>query len=86
MKKQVATIATALAIVIAVPVADATAVTLPGPSAHASCTYARIVGQRKCIAAGQFCKHTASANRDYHKYGYNCGKRDARGNYHLVRY
>jgi hypothetical protein len=56
------------------------------PVAHASCTRARILGKRKCIARGQFCTHSRRANRDYHRYGLHCGKRDANGNYHLVYY
>jgi hypothetical protein len=54
------------------------------PVAHAACTSAKILGKKKCIAKGQFCTHTASANRDYHRYGYHCGKRDRNGRYHLV--
>jgi hypothetical protein len=54
--------------------------------AHASCTRARILGASKCIARGQFCVHSRRANRDYHRYGLHCGKRDIRGNYHLVYY
>lgn len=64
----------------------AVASTPTAPVAHASCSYHKIVGVRKCIAAGQFCQHTARANRDYHKYGYHCGKRDANGRYHLTYY
>jgi hypothetical protein len=51
---------------------------------HAACKQAVIEGKHKCIARGQFCRHTKKANRDYHKYGYHCGKRDANGRYHLV--
>jgi hypothetical protein len=86
MKKHLAALGAALVLVGVAPAGSSIAATSPTPSAHASCVSARIVGQRKCIAAGQFCKHTARANRDYHKYGYHCGKRDARGNYHLVYY
>jgi hypothetical protein len=74
----------AVSLIGAVPATGA-AVASPGsPSAHAACTYHRIVGKRKCIAAGQYCIHTRRANRDYHKYGLHCGKRDRRGSYHLV--
>jgi uncharacterized membrane protein len=51
---------------------------------HAACTSAVIEGKHKCIARGQYCRHTKKANRDYHKYGYHCGKRDKNGRYHLV--
>ena len=54
------------------------------PQAVIACKPATIVGQRKCIAAGQYCQHSSRANRDYHRYGYNCGKRDYRGRYHLT--
>jgi hypothetical protein len=57
-----------------------------GPTAQAACVRATIVGQRKCIARGQFCIHTTRANRDYHRYGYHCGRRDYTGRYHLVYY
>ena len=70
-----------LVVVALIPAAQAPA---DPPVAHAACKSAVIVGQRKCIAAGQYCKHTARANRDYHRYGYHCGKRDRRGSYHLV--
>ena len=53
-------------------------------SAQAACRSAVIAGQSKCIARGQYCKHTRRANRDYRRYGYHCGKRDRRGSYHLV--
>jgi uncharacterized membrane protein len=54
------------------------------PTVHAACTSAVIEGKHKCIARGQYCRHTKKANRDYHKYGYHCGKRDKNGRYHLV--
>jgi hypothetical protein len=56
------------------------------PSAHAACTRAIIVGQSRCIQRGQYCRHTVRANRDYHRYGYHCGRIDRRGSYHLVYY
>ena len=73
----------ALAIAAAVPVAEAPAQS-DSPTAQASCERAIILGQRKCIARGQYCTHTSRANRDYRRYGYYCGKRDSRGSYHLV--
>jgi hypothetical protein len=74
-----------LAAASATPVAQAPA-RPASPTAHASCKRAIIVHQHKCIARGQFCKHTRRANRDYHRYGYHCGKRDRNGRYHLVYY
>jgi hypothetical protein len=53
------------------------------PIAHIACTRATVKGQSKCIARGQFCAHDARAQRDYHRYGLSCSKRDARGNWHL---
>jgi len=53
-------------------------------TAHAACEQAVILGKHKCIAKGQYCTHSKKANRDYHKYGYHCGKRDKNGRYHLV--
>ena len=41
-----------------------------------------IGGQQKCLRRGEFCAHRY--NRQYHRYGYSCVKRDARGNYHLT--
>jgi hypothetical protein len=66
-------------------ISAAPAVSRPAsPIAHAACTNATIEGDRRCIARGQYCRHSRRANRDYHRYGYHCGKRDARGSYHLV--
>jgi hypothetical protein len=86
MKRKIAGFTAALALVAAAPGSPATADTSADGTgtAHAACTYHRIAGQRKCIAAGQYCQHTRRANRDYHRYGYHCGKRDSRGNFHLV--
>jgi hypothetical protein len=81
---------TSLAVVALLAFAGAANAAAPAssssPVAHAACTSARILGQSKCIARGQFCTHSRRANRDYHRYGLHCGKRDARGNYHLVYY
>ena len=68
----------------AVPAGQAAANSTDQATAHAACTYHRVLGQRKCLAAGEFCVHSRRANRDYHRAGYHCGKRDRRGNYHLV--
>jgi predicted outer membrane protein len=80
MKKRTVAIAAALALVGAAPVTSANG---SSPTAHASCTQARIAGQSKCIARGQFCSRTARAMRDYRRYGYSCTKRDRNGRYHL---
>jgi uncharacterized membrane protein len=75
----------ALSVAVAAPVAAASAQT-GIPSAQVACKSATIVGKHKCIARGQFCKHTSRANKDYHRYGYHCGKRDRNGRYHLKYY
>jgi hypothetical protein len=66
---------------VAAPSVSQGAATAP---VHAACKSAVIEGKHKCIARGQFCRHTKKANHDYHKYGYHCGKRDKNGRYHLV--
>jgi hypothetical protein len=44
--------------------------------------HAVISGAHKCLRRGQFCAR--SADRQYHRYGFHCHKRDSRGNYHLT--
>jgi hypothetical protein len=53
-----------------------------GPDAHAACTHATIDGKSKCIARGQFCKHSVASQ--YRKYGYKCNKKDRNGRWHLT--
>jgi hypothetical protein len=84
MHRRTAGLLAALSLAIAMPAGQATATSSSQPSVHAACSYHRIVGQRKCIGVGQYCIHTRRANRDYHKYGLHCGRRDSRGSYHLV--
>ena len=76
-------VAVTLVVAAPTPVAPARSA---GAKAQAACTRATIQGERKCIARGQYCRHTARANRDYHRYGYHCGKRDRNGRYHLISY
>lgn len=83
MHRRIASGLAALSLLAAVPAGSAAAAA-PSDTLHAACTSARIQGDRRCIAAGQFCRHTRRANRDYHRYGLHCGKRDRRGNYHLI--
>jgi hypothetical protein len=45
-------------------------------------THAVIGGQHKCLRRGQFCARRY--DRQYHRYGYHCHKRDYRGKYHLT--
>lgn len=57
--------------------ATAVAKTCSGGYAHAV-----IGGSQKCLRRGQFCAR--ARDREYHRYGFHCHKRDARGNYHLT--
>jgi hypothetical protein len=43
--------------------------------------HAVISGSEKCLRRGQFCARAKDST--YHRYGFHCHKRDARGNYHL---
>jgi hypothetical protein len=78
MNARAAGLAVGLALIAAAPAASPAS----APVAHSSCTYARIDGQSKCIARGQFCKR--SAQRDYRRYGFSCSKLDRNGRYHLT--
>ena len=84
MRRRIVGLLAALSLLAAVPALEAPA----GASApiQAACVHATIQGNSKCIAAGQYCKHTKTANKDYHKYGYHCGKKDKKGRYHLRYY
>ncbi len=82
MKRRIVGLVATLGLALASPAAAPL-----GPSdAHAhSCkrgTHAVIKGAHKCLARGQFCARGADAQ--YHRYGFHCHKRDARGNYHLT--
>jgi hypothetical protein len=65
-------LATALAsIALALPVAGSAATV-----AHVACsrdTPATIMGQHKCLGAGEYCK--LSAERQYERYGFICSTR-----------
>jgi hypothetical protein len=51
------------------------------PVAHIACKRAKIGGEPKCIARGQFCARAHA--RDYRRYGLSCTKRDVNGRCHL---
>ena len=78
---------TALALAVTAPVA-AGAVdqvsSVPIKAAHTckSGKHAVIGGKHKCLRRGQFCAH--GKDRQYHKYGFHCHKRDKNGRYHLT--
>jgi curli biogenesis system outer membrane secretion channel CsgG len=80
--RRIAAAVAALALVGAAPTASTATSSSPEPAVHAACTSAKIGGQRKCIARGQFCAR--AHQRDYKRYGYSCSKRDRNGRYHLV--
>jgi len=48
----------------------------------ASYTHAVIGGSQKCLRRGQYCAR--ALDRQYHRYGFHCHNRDARGSYHLT--
>jgi hypothetical protein len=68
---------------LATALAAGTLAFIPATAPAAPCTQAKIEGQSKCIARGQFCKRSARAMRDYRRYGLSCTKRDRNGRYHL---
>ena len=80
MRKKVAVVAVSLGLsgLAALPVVSQAK---PTPLASIACKHARIGGQSKCIARGQYCARRYE--RDYERYGYHCTKRDYRGRYHL---
>ena len=88
MKRRLAALAAAASILAAAPavapVVDGSPVA-PSPALAKSCsggyTHAVVNGAHKCLRRGQFCAR--AADRQYHRYGFHCHKRDARGNYHL---
>ena len=73
-----------LALIAAVPAGSVDAAP-EGSAFHAvaakSCSagfvHARLSWGEKCLRAGQYCKRGASANREYHRYGFHC-KRSGR--------
>lgn len=89
MKSRMAALAVAVSCMVGAPAAVAAASSgahrAGDPVARAtnSCTYARIMGQRKCLMAGEYCRHYQPAMRQYRHYGFTCSKRDRRGRWHL---
>ena len=81
MRNRVLLLATAVALATGGGAAAARAADAP-PLAHVACKQAKIGGQSKCIARGQFCSR--SNQSDYRRYGFSCSKRDANGRYHLT--
>ena len=71
-----------LGAVIAIAAIGAAPTPAAASMAQSACTSARIGGQHKCIARGQYCARRYQ--RDYRRYGFSCSKRDYRGRYHLT--
>jgi hypothetical protein len=86
LKRRLALLLTAGAIAGLPATAGASPASSPIAIATKSCsagyTHATIGGAHKCLRRGQFCAH--SKNRQYRRYGFQCRKQDARGNYHLT--
>ncbi len=89
MNRRLVAIAVAGCVFAAAPAA---APILPGVPLHptaavaktcsGSYTHAVIGGSHKCLRRGQYCAR--GRDREYHRYGFHCHKRDARGSYHLT--
>ena len=89
MRRRIAVALCATAIAVTGTAAGATASpSRPDPAAIAAktCgpgfTHAVIHHKQKCLRRGEFCAHRY--RRQYRRYGYDCVKRDRRGNYHLT--
>jgi hypothetical protein len=74
------------ALLAALSLAGAAPAVAPAPALAKSCSsgyvHAVINDAQKCLRRGQFC--VRAADGQYHRYGFHCHKRDARGNYHLT--
>ncbi len=81
MKRRAVGLLAGLAVLVFVP-SPAVAVTATASKSCNRGTHAVVGGAHKCLARGQFCAR--GQDRTYHKYGFHCHKRDARGNYHLT--
>jgi len=80
-----------VAAIAAVSLAAAGPATAPaqppvGATVAKSCSsgwkHAVVGGAHKCLRRGQFCARRY--DRQYHRYGFHCHRRDVRGNYHLT--
>jgi hypothetical protein len=90
MRRHLAIAATLLGLTFVggVPASQATSPAARTPTAVAakSCkagyVHAVIGRQEKCLRRGEFCAHRYQ--RQYKRYGFDCTRRDSRGNYHLT--
>ena len=85
MRRRLAVLA--CAVLVAATGASAQAAKAPPQAAvaktcSAGFTHAVINHQQKCLRRGEFCAH--KYRKQYQRYGYDCVKRDRRGNYHLT--
>ena len=77
-----------VAVALAIGFAGAAPAVAPAHPSHVAKTcsagfvHGVIGGRQKCLRRGEFCAHRY--NSQYHRYGYRCVRRDARGNYHLT--
>lgn len=88
MKSRIAAIVIAVACMAGAPVAVAAAPSGahradPPVARSAGCVYAKIMGARKCLRRGEYCRHYQPAMRQYRRHGFKCSKRDRRGDWHL---
>ena len=82
MKKLLAAVLAMAALAAPASFADAgSPVATVSKSCSSGYRHAVINGAHKCLRRGQYCAR--SADRQYHRYGYHCHKRDSRGSYHL---
>jgi len=89
-KRRLAALAAAASFAAAVPAAApvATGPVAPATAAAHACgrgTHAVMPDRsHKCLARGQFCRHTASWQRVYRSKGFSCDNQDRRGSWHLT--
>jgi hypothetical protein len=86
MKRALAVVVACAALLAAPPLAPASPSPAPSAVIAKSCsgsyTHAVIGGSHKCLRRGQYCAH--GRDREYHRYGFHCHKRDSYGSYHLT--
>jgi hypothetical protein len=88
VKRRLAALAVAVSVFAAAPAVTPIVVgspVTPSVAMAKTCSsgykHAVIGGSEKCLRRGQFCARAKDST--YHRYGFHCHKRDARGNYHL---
>ena len=77
-KTRIAALLAALSLIAAAPATSVEASPVHHPHAVSAkrCSvgyvHASLSWGQKCLRVGQFCKKGASANREYHRYGFHC--------------